>query len=267
VGCGAARGGPSFTTRRRALLRHRHQLLAIEAGRRELAEAKLESRAPNLLVSDRFEVGRFDTTFDCAIAVSVFTHLPMNHIVRCLIEVRKVLRPAGAFYASYFEAPSTAYLAPLPHSRGGIVTSYDADPYHYAFDEVRWMAGTANLEVELIGEWGHPRDQRCCASVGRLTLPRGALLPPAPRPPHSRAMPRPASAALRRPPCRIPTRIPRSSVPRRGLLTAVPCPDRASAACVDSPGRTPRAFRAGPLLPVSRRYAFATCASASGDRV
>lgn len=162
VGCGALRGGVHFIR----YLDAGHYCgidinsSLIEAGRRELAEAKLESRAPNLLVSDRFEVGRFDTTFDCAIAVSVFTHLPMNHIVRCLIEVRKVLKPAGAFYASYFEAPSTAYLAPLPHPRGGIVTSYDADPYHHAFDEVRWMAGTAKLEVEPIGEWGHPRDQR-----------------------------------------------------------------------------------------------------------
>lgn len=162
LGCGALRGGIHFIRYLDAGHYHGMDINAslIEAGKRELEEQQLEGRRPHLLVNDKFELGGFATMFDRAIAVSVFTHLPMNHIVRCLAEVRKVLRPEARFFASYFEAPAPACLQPLAHAPGNIVTYFDADPYHYAFEEVRWMAGSARLRVELIGEWGHPRGQR-----------------------------------------------------------------------------------------------------------
>jgi ubiquinone/menaquinone biosynthesis C-methylase UbiE len=165
VGCGALRGGVHFV---RFLDPGNYYGIDINAslidgGRRELEWAGLADKAPHLRISDKFELGAFGTTFDCALAVSVFTHLPMNHIVRCLVEVRKVLRPQARFYASYFEAAAPAHLVPLPHTPGGIVTQYDADPYHYAFAELQWMAQLAQMQVERIGEWGHPRDQQMAA--------------------------------------------------------------------------------------------------------
>jgi cyclopropane fatty-acyl-phospholipid synthase-like methyltransferase len=162
VGCGALRGGVHFV--RYLDAGHYHGLdinpSLIEAGRQELREAGLTERKPNLLVNDKFEASRFGVRFDYAMAQSVFTHLPMNHIVRCLVEVGKVLKPEGVFFATFFEAPSNAYLAPLPHHPGQFVTTYDADPFHYSFDEFEWMARTAGLRAELIGAWAHPRDQR-----------------------------------------------------------------------------------------------------------
>ncbi|HEV8043726.1 MAG TPA: hypothetical protein VGP38_00985, partial [Rubrobacter sp.] len=115
---------------------------------------------PNLLVTDSFEAGRFGTSFDYALAVSLFTHLPLNQIGRCLVRVREVLEPGAAFYATFFEAPSPLHLDPIGHEPGGVTTYYDADPYHLSFREVRWLARLADLAVERIGEWGHPRDQR-----------------------------------------------------------------------------------------------------------
>jgi SAM-dependent methyltransferase len=162
VGCGALRGGVHFIPYLDAGNYYGMDINAslIEAGKRELAEKGLEWKAPHLLVADKFELGGFATTFDCAIAVSVFTHLPINHIVRCLVEVRNALRPGARFFASYFEAPAAAYLDPLEHLPGNIVTNYDADPYHHAFGEMQWVAASARMRVERIGEWGHPRDQR-----------------------------------------------------------------------------------------------------------
>lgn len=165
VGCGALRGGVHFI--RYLDPQHYYGIdinaSLIEAGKRELEEEKLESKMPHLLVNDKFELGCFATTFDYAIAVSVFTHLPMNHIIRCLVEARKVLRPAARLFASYFEAPAQAYLERLKHTPGDIVTNYDADPYHYAFEEVQWMAEIAHMKVERVGAWGHPRDQTMLA--------------------------------------------------------------------------------------------------------
>ena len=165
VGCGALRGGVHFV---RYLDPGRYYGLDVnasllEAGRRELAAAGLAGRAPQLIADGGFALSRFGVEFDVALAVSVFTHLPMNHIVRCLVETRAVLRPGAVFYATYFEAPGNPHLVPLPHAPGGIVTHYDADPYHYAFAQVQWMAATAGMAVELVGPWGHPRDQRMLA--------------------------------------------------------------------------------------------------------
>ncbi len=56
----------------------------MAAGQKELERENLLVKRPNLSVNDQFEFSRFGRTFDYAIAVSVFTHLPMNHIIRCL---------------------------------------------------------------------------------------------------------------------------------------------------------------------------------------
>lgn len=162
VGCGALRGGVHFI--RYLAPGHYHGIdinaSLLEAGTREIAQLQLDWKEPHLLVNERFELFRFATRFDCAIATSVFTHLPLNHILRCMVEVRKVLNPGARFHATFFEAPTNAHLDPLPHTPGGISTCLDADPYHYGVDEIRWVAGNAGLVAERIGDWGHPRDQR-----------------------------------------------------------------------------------------------------------
>jgi ubiquinone/menaquinone biosynthesis C-methylase UbiE len=165
VGCGALRGGIPIARYLDAGHYHGIDINAslITAAKRELEEAGLEAKNACLLVNDKFELSRFGVNFDYAIAVSLFTHLPINHIVRCLVEARRVLKPKARFFATYFEAPAKVYLDSLHHTPGNIVTNYDADPYHYALEEFQWMAAIAELEVARIGEWRHPRDQRMLA--------------------------------------------------------------------------------------------------------
>ncbi len=52
------------------------------------------------------------------------------------------------------------HLDTVTHEPGGVVTNYDKDPYHYAFDEMGWIANLAGLRAELVGEWGHQRGQK-----------------------------------------------------------------------------------------------------------
>lgn len=165
VGCGALRGGIHFVRHLEPGHYYGLDLNAslLEAGQRELAAAGLGQRDARLLADDAFRAHRFGTTFDMAIAVSLFTHLPMNPIVRCLVEVARTLAPAARFYASYFEAPTTACLEPQRQSPGEIVTHYDHDPFHYAFDELRMMADLAGVRVLRVGDWGHPRGQLMAA--------------------------------------------------------------------------------------------------------
>jgi ubiquinone/menaquinone biosynthesis C-methylase UbiE len=169
IGCGSLRAGVRFID---YLDRGNYYGLdinasLIEAGRMELAQAGLADKQPNLLVEGKFEMTRFGVTFDYAIANSVFTHLYMNHIARCLAEVRKVLEPGGKLFATFFEAPSSLHLEPIKHDPGGQVTKFDANPFHYSFSEIQWLSEAAGLEVRYLGDWGHPRDQKMlCFSLG-----------------------------------------------------------------------------------------------------
>ena len=162
IGCGALRGGVHFV---RYLDQGNYYGLdinasLIKAGKKELAKSELISKQPNLLVDNKFRMTRFGASFDYAIAVSVFTHLPMNHIARCLIEARKVLNPQSKFFATFFEAPSPGHLEPIKHHPGEVTTNFDADPFHYSLSEIKWLSAIADLSVEYVGDWGHPRDQK-----------------------------------------------------------------------------------------------------------
>ncbi len=168
VGCGALRGGIYFVPYLEPGHYHGIDLNAslIEAGKKELIDHRLADRGANLLVTDRFDMAPFGVQFDYALAVSVFTHLDMNHILRCLVETRKVLAPSGKFFSTFFHAPTSLHLEEMTHTPGGVVTHFDSDPFHYSLDEMADLARRAGLQVDLIGEWGHPRDQRMlCFSI------------------------------------------------------------------------------------------------------
>lgn len=124
----------------------------------ELEVAGLGPKKPHLLVDDRFNLHRFGTQFDFALAQSVFSHLPMNDIIVCLVQVAKVLEPDGRFFATFFKAPASAYIEPWKH-RSGVVSYYDQDPYHYSKEEMAWMGERAGLKMDYIGKWDHPRGQ------------------------------------------------------------------------------------------------------------
>lgn len=161
IGCGCLRGGLHFIDYLEAGRYHGLDINAslIEAGRIELAQHGLTGKAPRLLVDDGFRSSRFARRFDFMLSVSLFTHLPINLILRCLSETRKALCPGGVYYATYFEAQGPTWLEPIQHPVGGVVTHFDRDPFHYAFEEIAWMAGQAGLVAERIGEWDHPRNQ------------------------------------------------------------------------------------------------------------
>lgn len=161
VGCGALRGGIHFI---RFLETGRYYGLdinasLIKAGELELKQAGLADKEPHLLVTDKFEARRFGRRFKYALAQSVFTHLPMNHIIRCLVETGRVLETDGRFFATFFEAPVSAHLVEITRP-GNFITHYDKDAFHYSMDEFKWMARAASLNVALIGDWQHPRDQK-----------------------------------------------------------------------------------------------------------
>lgn len=162
VGCGCLRGGVHFIPYLETGHYHGVDLNAslIEAGKREVEAAGLVDKAPCLLIDENFTFQRFGKQFDYLISVSLFTHLPFNNIVKCLRRAREVLKPEGVYFATYFEAPEPAWLEPVTQEPGNVITYYDSDPFHYSVDELGFMAEIAGLKVEIIGDWGHPRNQK-----------------------------------------------------------------------------------------------------------
>ncbi len=165
VGCGSLRGGVRFIA---YLDRGRYFGFDIDeelldAGRRELELAGLGSRAPTLLCDDAFRFTSFACTFDMALAHSVFTHLPVNSVMRCLSEVEQVLVPGGRFLATFFAHSQRRLDVEPRHPSPGITTHIDADPYFYDPDIFRWMVEGSTLSFEFVGDWGHPRGQQMLA--------------------------------------------------------------------------------------------------------
>jgi len=165
IGCGSLRGGVHFI---KYLQEGNYYGLdinnsLIEAGKKEAEEAGLLQKKPNLIVDDKFSFDKFNSKFEFMISVSVFTHLPMNIIVQCLNKARESLAPNGVYFATFFQAPSSLHLEPIKQQPGGVVTKYGSDPFHYSIDELVNMAKLANLELNVIGDWGHPRNQKMAA--------------------------------------------------------------------------------------------------------
>ncbi|WP_110186701.1 class I SAM-dependent methyltransferase [Pokkaliibacter plantistimulans] len=162
LGCGCLRGGLHFIN----YLEEQHYYgldinnSLINAGKIEIQEAGLTHKSPNLLVDDSFLIERFGQKFDFMISISLFTHLPLELIHKCLSEVRKNLKPDGIYYATFFLAPASSHTEDIRQEPGGIVTKYNSDPFHYSVDEIASVAESAGLNFTMYGDWQHPRNQK-----------------------------------------------------------------------------------------------------------
>lgn len=166
IGCGSLRGGVHFVD---YLEPGRYTGIDIDerllvAGREELRRRGLEAKEPLLVQTDDFDLPSIGRRFDYALAQSVFTHLPINDIMRCLLRVDQVLEPDGRFYATFFENPGGKHgLDPVSHPTADLpelISYFDRDPFHYDVETFRWMCEGTGLDVTNLGKWDHPRDQR-----------------------------------------------------------------------------------------------------------
>lgn len=166
IGCGSLRGGVHFI----AYLKSGHYFgvdkepALLAAGNDiELEQRGLQAKAHVLKAMDDFEVQKLGQAFDYVWAHTVFKYLSLNQIIQCLMNVEKVLKPGGKFYATYFE--NTEGKRQLgPHVRQwnefSFITYFSKEPYHYDFDTFRWICTGTSLQVEYAQDWEHPADQK-----------------------------------------------------------------------------------------------------------
>lgn len=161
IGCGSLRGGvrfiPYLEAGRYYGVDRSEELL--NGGRVELEAANLQDQHPTLSQMDDFGFERLNQVFDFALANSLFTHMPLNSIVRCLVNVDRVLRPGGVFYATFFEnQKGKTFLEPVEQG-DGFLSFCDKDPFHYPRDAFEWACEGTGLTTSYVGGWGHPRHQ------------------------------------------------------------------------------------------------------------
>lgn len=165
IGCGCLRGGVHFV---RYLAPGNYYGVdlnqsLLDAGYDiELRQLGLQDRLPrqNLLCSSHFEFDRFTTKFDVALALSVFTHLPLNSIRTCLERLSTAMVRGGRFFASFSVVPDDRPAWPeWDQGKGGVITYGDRDPYHYRIADMEYAALSQPWRTVYFGHFAHPRNQ------------------------------------------------------------------------------------------------------------
>jgi SAM-dependent methyltransferase len=138
--------------------------LIDEGYAREIRPAGLATRLPrtNLAEERAFRIPFPGITFDVALAQSVFTHLPINHLRLCLHRLRPRLREGGVLHCTFFLAQDDhATDEPVRQAPHGEVETFSwCDPFHVWERDIRFAMSGLNWRLEAIEDWGHPRGQR-----------------------------------------------------------------------------------------------------------
>jgi len=165
VGCGALRGGVkliSYLDPGNYWGIDKNPLLLEVGWSVELADTGLTGRQPReqLVGLQDFEFESLGPKFDYAIAQSVFTHLSLNRIRRCLARLAPCMHSGAHFYATFFEVgPGADREADQRHQPGGMTSHSDRSFYHYRQRDFAFAIEDLPWELRYIGDWGHPRSQ------------------------------------------------------------------------------------------------------------
>jgi ubiquinone/menaquinone biosynthesis C-methylase UbiE len=166
IGCGCLRGGVHFIN---YLDEGNYYGIdkntdLLKAGMKEAKIAGLGHKLFHLELDGSFNFSRLDVAFDFAIAQSLFTHLNLNEILLCLINLEKVLKARGRFYATYFHASKGSYGNATDRSSTDEKTIRTLPAFgrsiHYTLEMLQWAGWQANLRCTSVDEWDHPRYQR-----------------------------------------------------------------------------------------------------------
>jgi cyclopropane fatty-acyl-phospholipid synthase-like methyltransferase len=135
----------------------------LDAGySREIVQNGLASKLSreHLVVDSEFGFAGVPREFEFAIAQSVFTHLPLNHLRLCLINLAAHVESACKLFLTVFVAPDEALAQPCRQQPGEVMTYPHKDPYHCAVSDLNYLASRTPWRMEFVGDWRHPRNQK-----------------------------------------------------------------------------------------------------------
>ena len=160
IGCGSLRAGVRLIDYLDSAHSFGTDLLKglLDAGRFEVDRAGLAGKLPaeNLAQVDRLQV-EFDVEFDVAVAQSLWSHLPLNHIKLCLANLKPKMKAGGMFFASIFVLPKDA---DLMFARQDGKFSYEDDRFMYPLEDMRYAARSTGWVFDSVVKWDHPKGRR-----------------------------------------------------------------------------------------------------------
>lgn len=118
---------------------------------KELGADLAEAKSPEFVISDSFEFNNFSKNANFGIAQSLFTHLPPELIELCFRNLREKFDDSGSFFATYF-------FSKVEIDNGK--NSHDHGKFFYTREQVTAFGESTGWDVEIIGDWNHPRDQQ-----------------------------------------------------------------------------------------------------------
>lgn len=143
--------------------------ILLDAGyENEIVPAGLANKLPrsHLIADAEFSFQGVPEEIDFAIATSVFTHLPLNHMRLCLANLAQHVTSPCIFFFTIFAPPVGA---PVTQShrqpKGGKITHPHRDPYHYTVADLHHAAADTAWSIEFLGDWDHPRNQMMVKAV------------------------------------------------------------------------------------------------------
>jgi len=134
----------------------------VEAGKQYEINHLIKQKSPNILINNEFEFELFNQKFDFMIAQSLWTHLDLNIILKCIINIKKVLKSDGKCFVTFFENSDINNLNKIrqPNKTNELYTFLDKDPFHYTFSTLKNIINEVGLNVKYMGDWNHPRNQK-----------------------------------------------------------------------------------------------------------
>ncbi|AXS39971.1 class I SAM-dependent methyltransferase [Breoghania sp. L-A4] len=120
----------------------------IDVARDLLRQKELSLPDKHISISDNFDWPDDWAPVDLAFSNSLFSHLTLNAIYLCLVNVYRVMKPGGVYYSTFF-------LCPDDHDQrhefkiGGLRLKLWADAYCYKFAAMEAIAHAAGFEFSL----------------------------------------------------------------------------------------------------------------------
>ncbi len=164
IGCGSLRGGTHFIP-----YLNPHQYYGFDINRslidaglnHEVSDENRQTKIKhdNFHAAQDFDFPEHWQDIDCALSISLFTHLTLNTIRQCLMKTHKILKQNALYHATVFTVLDKDILNAVEQSPG-IVTHSHKDPYHYTVKDLQFIAQSSGYDLLSIEEFGHPRSQK-----------------------------------------------------------------------------------------------------------
>ena len=132
---------------------------------RSSCRAGVEEKKPKLLANGAFEFGKLGRTFDYAIAQSVFTHLPLNNIMRCLVEMAPRAEPRAAVLRDDLREPAREAVPRRHRAVGAGRLTTTATSSTTTWTRSTSPAEGTGLTMSYEGDFGHPDNQKMVVFV------------------------------------------------------------------------------------------------------